>query len=266
MHTTCVLIAIAESISSGMLTQRKRIQESSQHMPIATVRLDDDQAAWVESQTTRYRKKADVIRDLIDTARQGLTGGSNVGAYSVGAGDQSVRVPAVQAVPELPTASETAVPAVEDSAETKKKSEEIEKAKKRFVFSVPEDLTPYKPALLEYWREYKTGRKSEKAAKLLITGIRDLLSTYGDAVVREQIELACAGNWRGITVKGYEQYGLSAKKGYIPAQPDHKHPAYRDASEVIAESERLAQQNVEHLRRKAAEAEEPTNPILDALF
>ena len=42
-------------------------------MPIATVRLDDEQAAWVTAQTTRYRKKADVIRDLIDTARQGLT-------------------------------------------------------------------------------------------------------------------------------------------------------------------------------------------------
>ena len=42
-------------------------------MPIATVRLDDQQAAWVTAQTTRYRKKADVIRDLIDTARQGLT-------------------------------------------------------------------------------------------------------------------------------------------------------------------------------------------------
>ena len=41
-------------------------------MPIATVRLDDEQAAWVTAQTTRYRKKADVIRDLIDTARQGF--------------------------------------------------------------------------------------------------------------------------------------------------------------------------------------------------
>ena len=43
-----------------------------------------EQLAWINSQTTQYRKKSDVIRDLIDTVRQGLTGGLER-AYCVGA-------------------------------------------------------------------------------------------------------------------------------------------------------------------------------------
>ena len=136
MHHTPPYIAQTMGAFSTLTTHRMHLL------------LTGEQNDWLESQATGLRNKSAVVRDLIDTARQGLTGGSNVGAYSVGAGDQSVRVPAVQAVPEPPTASETAVQAVEDSAETKKKSEDIEKAKKRFIFSVPEDLTNNLPLFL----------------------------------------------------------------------------------------------------------------------
>ena len=68
-----------------------------------------------------------------------------------------------------------------------------------------------------------------------------------------------SGTWNSISLAKYEQF---KPRGATPAQPDQKHPAYRPASEVLAESERLAQQNLEHLRRKQEEAQ-ATGGVLD---
>ena len=135
----------------------------------------------------------------------------------------------------------------------------------KYVFSVPPELDAVKTELLEFWKDYKDGKKTRAAGAMLITGCQAILDKYGVSVLREQIELACANNWQGITLKGYEQYGLVTKKGFTPAEPQHKHPAYRDASDVLAESERIAQQNLEHLRRKQEESQ-ATGGVLDGLF
>ena len=42
-------------------------------MPQIVVRIADDQMAWLDSQTRPFHTKSDVVRDLIHTARQGLT-------------------------------------------------------------------------------------------------------------------------------------------------------------------------------------------------
>jgi len=97
----------------------------------------------------------------------------------------------------------------------------------KFVFSVPPSLDAVRQELTSFWKEYKAGRKSRAAAALLITGCQDILDKYGEKVLREQIELACANNWQSITLKGYEQFGLPRRPGNAPAQPEHKHPAGR---------------------------------------
>ena len=51
-------------------------------MPTVAVRLTPDQAAWLEAQTKPFRGKSDVVRDLIDSARQGLDMGFTLGGPS----------------------------------------------------------------------------------------------------------------------------------------------------------------------------------------
>ena len=68
--------------------------------------------------------------------------------------------------------------------------------------------------------------------------LKKFVDQYGDSVVRDQLELAINGKWKGIEVSRYEQLKPKGK----PGEPEFKHPAFRDAADVIAESERLAQQ------------------------
>jgi len=172
-----------------MIAQHKRIQESSQHMPIATVRLDDGQAAWVESQTTRYRKKADVIRDLIDAARSGLTASAILGKPSA----ETAAKPEQEKV--LPL----------DSSTTK------ESINKRSIKSVPPSLTAHEDLIRAFWKT-KQGSKSDAGWKLLMTELQKIQDKYSDRVVRDQLELAAANRWKGVSLKNYEQFGLSAQK------------------------------------------------------
>ena len=277
MHTICVPVAhdrcptppyIAQAMGafSTLTTHRMHLL------------LTAEQNDWLESQATGLRNKSAVVRDLIDTARQGLTGGSNVGAYSVGAGDQSVRVqavPAVQAVPEPPTASETAVQAVEvlnsfspsgpflgESVGSRESERRTPRKPLSFSRDIPDALDPFAALIEEFWR-VKKGSKSSNAWSLLITELEKINASFGKERTEEQLTLAINGLWKGVTMRNMQRF--ETPKGNTPAQADHKHPAYRDASEVIAESERLAQQNIEHLRRKAEERN-TSGGVLEGLF
>ena len=94
-----------------------------------------------------------------------------------------------------------------------------------------------------------------------MTELTKIQKHYGDKVVDEQLQLAINGLWKGVSLRLYEQFKAPKGKG----EPEHKHPAFRDASDVIAESERLAQQNVEHLRRKEEERN-TDGGVLSSLF
>ena len=104
--------------------------------------------------------------------------------------------------------------------------EENKIKEKRFIFSVPEDLSDFETDLLDYWRNYKSGTKSEVAAKILITGCRGILGKYGAQAVAEQIELAKGYNWSNIRLKNYEKYGLQSKTGNTPAQSSEPNREY----------------------------------------
>jgi hypothetical protein len=114
--------------------------------------------------------------------------------------------------------------------------------RKRFIFSVPDDLCDYKADLLAYWREDKGGKKSEAAARTLIKGCRDIRDRYGDKVLKDQIELARGYGWENITLRNYEAHGLPKGKGGAPAQAEFKHPASRDfTAERLERERRLAE-------------------------
>lgn len=212
-----------------------------------TITVPDSVMADVEAQKPRSLSLAAFCALLID---QGLTASATLVERR---GDTPGRVDPLS----------EASKAVSSSSSKKNISINKNKAAK-YIFSVPPALDQVKDELLEFWRDYKDGKKTRAAGSMLITGCQAILDKYGVTVLREQIQLACANNWQGITLKGYEQYGLVTKiKGFTPAEPQHKHPAYRPASEVLAESERLAQQNLEHLRRKQEEAQPVSGPLAD---
>ena len=219
MHTTCVPVVLDLCHMPPYIAQamgaRATLTTHRMHLLLTA-----DQNTWLEGQATGLRNKSAVVRDLIDTARQGVDTGATLPAYRVGAGDQGLRVPAVQVVPEPPPACEMAVKAVEDSAETKKKSKEN---KRHFLKEIRDSIQQHSELIEEFWKG-KGGSKSQTAWKLLMTELEKLQKDHGDAVVSEQLQLAINGKWKGISAARYEQF--KAPKGATPAQASEPNREY----------------------------------------
>ena len=129
-------------------------------MPQLLVQITEEQAAWLDSQCDRYNPKARLIRDLIDTARQGIDSSVNLPAYRVGAGIKGIqeRVPAVQAVkPDQPefdvlAVQETSVPSAvpAQDLESKNQINMVVNAKKSRA-----KRTKGSPEFEQFWRLYQ---------------------------------------------------------------------------------------------------------------
>jgi hypothetical protein len=100
----------------------------------------------------------------------------------------------------------------------------------------PEPLKPFKGAIDAYWR-VKQGSKSDTAWNRLMNNLLKFLDKYGKDVVEEQLGRAESGKWKGIEISNYENM-QPAKKA---AEPETKHPAYRDFTAERLEQE--AQEN-----------------------
>lgn len=100
----------------------------------------------------------------------------------------------------------------------------------------PEPLKPFKGAIDAYWR-VKQGSKSDTAWNRLMNNLLKFLDKYGKDVVEEQLGRAESGKWKGIELSNYENM-QPAKKA---AEPEVKHPAYRDFTAERLEQE--AQEN-----------------------
>jgi hypothetical protein len=78
-------------------------------------------------------------------------------------------------------------------------------------------LEKHEELIREFWR-IKKGSKGETAWKLLLGELDRIRDRYGDAVVKEQLQLAINGKWQGITLRNYEQFSLP--KGNTPRQAE----------------------------------------------
>ena len=115
-----------------------------------------------------------------------------------------------------------------------------------FIKSLQPSLQCHEDLILGFWKA-KTGSKSEAGWKLLNTELVKIQEAYGDKVLRDQLELATANRWKGITLKNYEQFGVIQTKPW-QQEPEMKHPAHRDFTAERLEAE-----------RKEREAEEQHN-------
>ena len=108
-----------------------------------------------------------------------------------------------------------------------RKGERKETKTKRFNFIVPDVLDWCKGDLSTYWKEGKTGKKTEHAAKLLFSEVEKIASNYSQSIALEQIALATANSWESITLKNYERFGLAPNVSKQTKEPESKHPAYK---------------------------------------
>jgi len=151
--------------------------------------ISSAQRAWLESQSDGLRNKSAIVRDLIDSARLGL--------------DKPLTL--VERREELPEQGRATLSEASTSSSTKKRTT------KSSSLEVQPPLHAHEDLIRAFWKA-KAGSKSDAGWKLLNTELLKIQDKYGDRVVREQLELAAANRWKGVSLRNYEQYGVTAKK------------------------------------------------------
>tara|TARA_Y100001963_G_scaffold40578_1_gene56865 strand:+ start:1075 stop:1707 length:633 start_codon:yes stop_codon:yes gene_type:complete len=105
--------------------------------------------------------------------------------------------------------------------------ERKENKSKPYNFVVPDFLDWCQGDLTTYWKEAKSGKKTQYAAKLLFLEVEKIASNYSQSIALEQIALATANGWESITLKNYERFGLPPNVPKQAKEPEPKHPAYK---------------------------------------
>ena len=123
---------------------------------------------------------------------------------------------------------------------------------------VPVDLREHADQIVDWWRVRK-GTFSERAWNMSMDKLRDMTPQQRS----EALQRAYLKGYATV----FKPDANRPTQGYR-AEPDLKHPAYRDSYDVLRENEELAQRNIEELRRKKQEQQELDNPngVLKDLF
>lgn len=82
---------------------------------------------------------------------------------------------------------------------------------------VAANLLAHEDLIRDFWR-VKGGSKGDRAWALLQTELSKIQNHHGDAVLRQQIELAINGKWKGITLANLERFTkptAAASGGYV---------------------------------------------------
>ena len=83
------------------------------------------------------------------------------------------------------------------------------------TLDVPGCLFPHEDLIRSYWKA-KPKSKTKAAWDLLMRELTKIQDNYGDDVVRDQLVLAEAQRFQSITLKNFEQFGMT--KSNAPAQ------------------------------------------------
>ena len=103
-------------------------------------------------------------------------------------------------------------------------SSSITSKKTSFNKEVPPSLSEHTDLIRAFWKA-KSGSKSAAGWKLLMTELGKIQEKYGAKVVADQLELATAQRFKGVSLRNYEQFGIGAKAA--AKEPEPRHPAYR---------------------------------------
>ena len=196
------------------------------------VEIDDGLHDLATSLCPKYLSVTGFINLILD---QHLDSGCRLPAYRVGAAGTPEGSAVQTSTLQQPSQSSEAVKAVSSKGENLKEP-----------LSLIPKLQKFENLVREFFR-LKKGSKSKTAWAHLMTGLTQIQDKYGDTVVQEQLMAAINGRWTGITLRNYEQFGVTQSKPWRK-EPEMKHPAHRDFTAERLEAE-----------RKEREAEEQHN-------
>ena len=88
---------------------------------------------------------------------------------------------------------------------------EAVKRKPTTIRDIPPNLICHDDLIEACWKA-KPKTKTQAAWNLLIGELTRMQERYGDSVLRDQLKLAEANRWQGVTVRNYEQFGMDKPK------------------------------------------------------
>ena len=189
-------------------------------MDTTGIKLDTDVYNRMEAKKPRYLTTSGFIALLLDVHDKGEVAG--------------LTLPPLQSPHHHPTINKERIErdreGLNESEANVHKGRERERKEtttKRFNFVVPEFLDWCQGDLTTYWKEAKTGKKTQHAAKLLFSEVEKIAANYSQAIALEQIALATANSWESITLKNYERFGLAPNVSKQAKEPEPLHPAYK---------------------------------------
>ena len=167
----------------------------------------------------RYKPKRQALSafcaDLIELQTLGLDSASKLPAYRVGAGNTGHRTTEtdLRPQPEQSSAEDDLSPLpVEIISDLIPPigmgdgvGRESEGTPRKDPKQVAANLFAHDDLIRDFWR-VKGGSKGDRAWALLQTELSKIQSHYGDSVLRQQIELAINGKWKGITLANLERF------------------------------------------------------------
>ena len=199
-------------------------------MDTTGIKLDTDVYNRMEAKKPRYLTTSGFIALLLDVHDKGTVAG--------------LTLPPLQSPHQQPTLNEERIEREKEGLNESeanvhkgRKGERKENKTKRYQFVVPDSLDWCQGDLTTYWKEAKTGKKTEHAAKLLFSEVEKIASNYSQSIALEQIALATANSWESITLKNYERFGLAPNVSKQTKEPETQHPAYKvfKASDVYGD-------------------------------
>jgi hypothetical protein len=192
-------------------------------MPTVAVRLTPDQAAWLEAQTKPFRGKSDVVRDLIDFAREGLDRPITLGVTSAAGTPSNSSNSSIEEDKTNKTNTRARELMTPRDLETNPRAKRDPYSRKQLPEdAVPEGLADLADLLREFW-SVKKGTRSERAWNRLC----NKLSTFAPKDREPALQAACNAGWADI----YEPVPPRARTGMFGGfgtEPEGKHPASRE--------------------------------------
>lgn len=175
-------------------------------MPLKQIRLDAEVLRLAEQQKPSFLETSQYIGLLVQKALTGVDPLSTLGKPTAGPAEV------------LPLKAVNKEKDVEFSLRAEEAHVPLAAIKKaKPTLDVPGCLFPHEDLIRSYWKA-KPKTKTQAAWDLLMRELTKLQDNYGDDVVRDQLVLAEAQRFQSITLKNYEQFGLT--RSNAPTQAD----------------------------------------------
>lgn len=185
--------------------------------------LRDDFADFIKSKMTGSLSLSAFCSLLIEKGLETVDSSATIPAYRVGAEDsyknsQQIIEPAQMV--ELAVERKTSSLDIDGRGVGRESEGNPRGPRKDRVIS--DELLQHGELIEIFWK-LKGGSRGSNAWSLLMTELKKILKAHGHDIVRQQLELAVNGKWKGITLANYNRF-LPAGKNQ---QPEAKHPASR---------------------------------------